>query len=385
MVNTAYFDNAATTFPKPEIVYDFMNSYYRTNGVNIGRGKYAMASGAKGIVDETRLLLLKLFHCENKKVVFTPSATEALNIIIQGLSIPKGSNVYVTPFEHNAVTRVLNYLVKKSNVNIHELIVDSSSYAYDIQKIKEQFIHTKPDAVIMTHASNVCGIVSPVVELCGLAKLHGAYTVVDMSQTAGLVDMNLSNENVDFAVFAGHKTLYGPFGIAGFITSGQITLEPLLYGGTGSDSGNPEVPKDLPQRYEVGSQNILAIAGLNAALNWIESIGIEKIYQVEQINHHKLISMLKSYDNIKIVGYNEQINSIGVVSCVFKGYSADSIGQVLSEHNIAVRTGLHCAPIAHKFLHTYPAGTVRFSVGYFNSDDDFERLKMALNYIEDNS
>lgn len=385
MSQIAYFDNAATTFPKPKSVYEYMDSFYRTTGVNMDRGKYALTQGAENITDETRLLLLKLFNSKNKKVVFTPSATEALNVIIQGLPIFDGSNIYVTPFEHNAVTRVLYFLHKSININIIELKVDPKTFSYDLKGIRAQFVHNKPHVVIMSHASNVCGLIAPVFEISNLAKKYDAITVIDMSQTAGLIKSDMSSDNIDFAVFAGHKTLYGPFGIAGFITSGRVKIKPLLYGGTGTDSGNPELPDELPKRYEVGSQNILSIAGLNAALKWIDEVGMLNISKKEKENHQRLLEMFQSFSNIKLIGYNTQVDSIGVVSVIFDGYSPDNIGEVLSQNNVAVRTGLHCAPSAHRFLKTYPAGTVRFSVGFFNNDVDFEILKAALDYIAANS
>ena len=200
MSQIAYFDNAATTFPKPKSVYEYMDSFYRTTGVNMDRGKYALTQGAENITDETRLLLLKLFNSKNKKVVFTPSATEALNVIIQGLPIFDGSNIYVTPFEHNAVTRVLYFLHKSININIIELKVDPKTFSYDLKGIRAQFVHNKPHVVIMSHASNVCGLIAPVFEISNLAKKYDAITVIDMSQTAGLIKSDMSSDNIDFAV-----------------------------------------------------------------------------------------------------------------------------------------------------------------------------------------
>ena len=175
-------------------------------------------------------------------------------------------------------------------------------------------------------------------------------------------------------------------GLGGFICDPNTKLEPLIYGGTGVDSANPNLPDSIPERYEAGTQNLPAIAGLNAALKWMCDIGIDNIYKKEQANHRSLLDVLTKYDNIKtIFTPQNKAQSIGVVSCVFNGYGSDSIGQVLSNRDIAVRTGLHCAPNAHRYMETFPAGTVRFSVGYFNVDKDFEQLKEALDYIHENS
>jgi len=377
----AYFNNAATTFPKPEEVYSFVDKYYRETGINSGRGQNNSASK---LTQDTRNLMMELFHCPAKKVVFTPSATEAINIILQGLSISDNFNIYVSPFEHNAVTRVLNYLQGLYKLNIITLSVTERELTYDLEKIKYQFAENRPNIVIMSHASNVCGVVAPIYDICTMSHQYGSINVVDMCQTAGLINMDLSSNIYDFGVFAGHKTLYATFGIAGFICNGDIKLKPLIYGGTGIDSANPNVPDTIPERYEVGSQNIMAIAGLNAALNWIKKTGIDRIYAKEKENHKKLFALLSKYKNIRIIAPSDAADAVGVVSCVFDGYSSDNIGQTLGEQGVEVRTGLHCAPFAHQFLGTFPAGTVRFSVSYFNTDDDFVKLGQALDYIYEN-
>jgi len=381
----AYFDNAATTFPKPESVYTYMDSYYRSYGVNVGRGQNKLAYKATGMIDETRQLLLKLFYCQNKKIVFSPSSTEALNVLIQGQEYFDGCNIYISPFEHNSVTRVLHHLESQYKIKVHQLSVDRKTLSYDAEKIRTQFLKNKPNFVMVSHASNVCGLIAPIEMICSLAKQYEATTIVDMSQTAGLINTDLSSNDIDFAVFAGHKTLYGPFGISGFITKDSKLPKPLIYGGTGIESANQDLPAQLPARFEAGSVNVAALAGLNASLKWISEIGISELFKKEQINHQRLIETLSAHSNIQIIGSENARQSIGIVSCVFDGYSPDSIGQVLSENNVATRTGLHCSPFAHKFLGTFPAGTVRFSASYFTTEDDFVQLNGALDFIEENS
>ncbi|MDD2246585.1 MAG: aminotransferase class V-fold PLP-dependent enzyme [Proteiniphilum sp.] len=381
MNNTAYFDNAATTFPKPEAVYAFMDSFYRECGVNVGRGQHKLATKASALVAETRSLILNMLHCPNKKVVFTHTATEALNIILRGVSLADKQNVYISPFEHNAVTRVLAHLQAIYDISLHQLAVDKKTLLYDLDEIKGQFSEDKPSLVVISHASNVCGLLAPISEICGMAKRYEAITVIDMCQTAGLVDTDLSCNIIDFAVFAGHKTMYGPLGVAGFVTNDRITPAPLLYGGTGVDSANQSLPQTIPERYEVASPNIMAIAGLNAAMKWLNETGIENVFRCEKENHEILLSTLQQYSNVKIIGDGRADEMIGVVSCLFDGYSSDDIGHVLNNHDVAVRTGLHCAPFAHRFLGTFPAGTVRFSVGYFNTEEDFTKLDDALSLI----
>jgi selenocysteine lyase/cysteine desulfurase len=265
------------------------------------------------------------------------------------------------------------------------LAVDKASFIYDLEKIKYQFAETPPNLVVVSHASNVCGVIAPVAEIAALAKRHGAVFVIDMCQTMGLVDTDLSGSDVDYAVFAGHKTLYAPLGVAGFVCSAETELKPLMFGGTGVDSASRALPETVPERFEVGSPNVMAIAGLNAALKWSKGTGINSIFKTEQHNHSRLLEVLSGFRNIKLVLPINITNTIGVVSCVFDGYVSDSIGQVLAEKNVAVRTGLHCAPDAHRFLGTFPAGTVRFSVSYFNTDSDFETLTNALIYINNNT
>lgn len=380
----AYFDNAATTYPKPESVYDFTDMFYRECGVNVGRGQHKLASKASALVRETRELILELFHCPAKKVVFTHTATEAINFVLRGLPVNNKYTVYISPFEHNAVTRVLYHLQSMYDIQVETLCFDKATMTYNFPRIRNQFAEKKPNWMVVSHASNVCGVVSPIKELCHLSKEFGAINLIDMCQTAGLVDADLSGEDIDFAVFAGHKTLYSPLGIAGVVSSFAIKPQPLLFGGTGVDSANQALPESVPERYEVASPDIAAIAGLNASLKWIKKTGIQNIYEKEQENYKRLVELLSRYENIKIIDTID-VKSIGVVSCLFEGYGSDSIGQILSEQNVAVRTGLHCAPTAHKFIGTFPAGTVRFSVSYFNSDEDFDVLEAALDYIELNS
>lgn len=380
----AYFDNAATTYPKPESVYDFTDRFYRECGVNVGRGQHKLASKASALVQETRELILELFHCPAKKVVFTHTATEAINFVLRGLPVNNKYTVYISPFEHNAVTRVLYHLQSMYDIQVETLCFDKATMTYNFPRIRNQFAEKKPNWMVVSHASNVCGVVSPIKELCHLSKEFGAINLIDMCQTAGLVDADLSGEDIDFAVFAGHKTLYSPLGIAGVVSSFAIKPQPLLFGGTGVDSANQALPESVPERYEVASPDIAAIAGLNASLKWIKKTGIQNIYEKEQENFKRLVELLSRYENIKIIDTID-VESIGVVSCLFEGYGSDSIGQILSEQNVAVRTGLHCAPTAHKFIGTFPAGTVRFSVSYFNSDEDFDVLEAALDYIELNS
>lgn len=205
-----------------------------------------------------------------------------------------------------------------------------------------------------------------------------------MAQTAGIVDCNLGLSTFDFAVFAGHKTMYGPTGISGFVMNPEMKLPAVIFGGTGYESANQDMPESIPEKYEMGTLNIAGVAGLNAAIDWIQKTSIEVLKTREDVNRQRLLDLLNKYDFIKIIGNNTEREYVGIVSCVIDEISSDSAGSIFAQQGIAVRTGLHCAPLAHQFLGTYPAGTIRFSVNFFTSDDDFEELEKALDYIEDN-
>ena len=375
----AYFDNAATTFPKPEEVYAAMDNATRNFGVTPGRGQHILSAKANRTVENARELILELLHCTNKKAVFTHTATEAINLILNGLHVPEGANVYISPFEHNAVTRTLYHLSKKTEFNLITLSI-KDSYVFDLTEIQKQFADNKPYLLVVSHVSNVFGCVAPVTEIFSIAKKYDAITVLDMCQSAGLFDLQISSDIFDYVVFAGHKTLYGPLGISGFISAFPQKLDPLIFGGTGVHSASQEMPDDLVQ-YEAGSHSSTLASGFEAALLWIRQIGIEHIFQKEQENRQRLIEILNKKDNITIYA---PLKGTGIISCIFDGYSPNEIGQILGE-KIACRTGLQCAPFAHDFIGTFPAGTVRFSVGYFNTQEDFLQLDEMLTYIEDNS
>lgn len=379
----AYFDNAATTFPKPEEVYSYMDRFYRECGASIGRGHYSLSQSTSQMVAETRMLIQELLHCPAKQVVFTPTATFALNIIIQGIILNGAKNIYISPFEHNAVTRTLHYFEEQGKIVVHQLSV-SSDMVYDLERIKYQFDEVRPDFVIVSHASNVCGLIAPIEEIFTLAKKYSAITLADMAQTAGLVDCNIGLSLFDFAVFAGHKTLYGPTGISGFVMNPEIRLPAVYFGGTGYESANQAMPDSIPERFEMGTQNTSGLAGLNAALKWHKKITFDTLWAQEQQHRKRLLDLLSEYWFIRIVGNNQTQDYVGIVSCLIDGISSDSASSIFDRCNIAVRTGLQCAPLAHQFMGTYPAGTVRFSVSYFTTDADFDQLRAALDFIEEN-
>ena len=381
MPETAYFDNAATTFPKPSVVYDYADSFYRNSGGNIGRGGNALAVAAGEIAKAAKSNLKKLYGCPAGEVIFTASATDALNRILLGLNLAKDDVVYCTPFEHNAVTRPLFHLAETASIKIEVLPFDAETFMPRYEEIEEAFTAKAPRLVVMTHASNVCGAVVPVETIARMAKAYGATTVIDMSQTAGLLSLQLSSDLFDFAVFAGHKTLYGPFGIGGFICKRGAKLRPVFFGGNGINSVEQRLPENIVQMEEIGSQNTYAIAGLKASTDWLLEQGLEAIRKIEMENRDRLLECLRAAESCSLIGEGMECERIGVVSALFDGYSPDEGEMVLGRCGVAVRSGIQCAPYAHRFLGTLPSGTIRFSVSALTGDLEFDALERALDAI----
>lgn len=381
MADVAYFDNAATTFPKPECVYDFADSFYRNQGGNIGRGGNALAVAAGGVSNEAKDNLRKMYGCPASEVVFTASATDALNRILLGLGLEAGDAVYLTPFEHNAVTRPLNHLATSTGVTLHVMPFDHESLLPKLDELEVAFQAAKPKLVVMTHASNVCGAVVPIEQIARMAKTYGATVVLDMSQTAGLLSLDLASDLYDYAVFAGHKTLYGVFGVGGFICKRGASLNPVFFGGNGINSIEQRMPDNIVQMEEIGSQNTYAIAALKASTDWILDQGIEQVRKAEAANTRCLLELLGSKEFVTVVGNATECERIGVVSALFDSYSPDEGEMVLGRCGVAVRSGIQCAPYAHRFLCTLPAGAIRFSISALTSEGDFKALEAALEQI----
>lgn len=377
-----YLDNAATTFPKPDSVYEIMDQVNRNGAVNAGRGAYKLAKEASKLIDETKIMLRQLVHADiSAGVVFSPSITIALNQIVHGLPLRNNAVVYVSPFEHNAVARSIHSIAGKKNLLVKEIPINGD-FEIDIERMKYEFAKDKPEAVFCTHISNVTGYILPVDEIFYEAKRYGSITVLDTAQSLGLIDVNVDRIPADIIAFAGHKTLYGPFGIGGFINVPGLPLEVFISGGTGSDSLNLDMPSGHEAKYEAASQNIVAIAGLNAALN---AINLERCFMHEKSITEYLIEKLTSIKGITLYLPKNLEAHVGIVSLTVGGINSEDIGLILDEdYDIAVRTGYHCAPFIHKFLKDEGnLGTVRVSIGQFSSTDDVDQLAKALKEIID--
>ena len=379
-----YLDNAATTFPKPECVYDTVDSVQRTIAVNVGRGSYRVAKEAMKIVDETRALLASLVHSEPDRVVFTPSATIAANEIILGLEWSDYKNVYVTPFEHNAIVRPLHIQSEKYGFKLRMLPFDYRTHEPDIDEMKRQFAVAPPDYVFLNAVSNVTGTVIPVDEIAKLAKEYDTLVIVDGSQSLGLIETDLSRSPIDLLIFAGHKNLCASWGIGGFICNCEHLPKPVLAGGTGSDSLNPEMSGGIPAAFEFASQNIIAIASLDASLKWLGETGIDNIRKRKDELISRLISGLSELGAILYLPY-EGCRHTSVLSFNLQGYEAGEVGMILNEDfDIAVRTGYHCAPFVHELLGTTRTkGTVRVSPGFFNTEADIDALIHAVKELSE--
>lgn len=378
-----YLDNAATTFPKPAVVYDAMDKQNREGAINAGRGSYKLAQQASRLITETKNQIRNLVYTDNTTaVIFTPSVTVAMNQIINGLEIRENAVLYVSPYEHNAVARTINELAKKKTIKIKELPLNPESYEIDIAKMKYEFIKDKPDVVFCTHVSNVTGYVLPIKEIFSEAKRYNSVTVLDSAQSLGLISVRSDLINADIIAFAGHKTLYGPFGIGGFVNVGNIPLNVFITGGTGSDSLNLEMPDGKEAKFEASSINIVAVAGLNAAL---KDLNQEKILEDEIYLTKYLLDRLSCVKNVKLSIPLGNDNHVGIASFTVDGISSEDIGTILDEDfNIAVRTGYHCAPYIHKYIKSEKShGTVRVGLGQFSTVEDIDRLISALKEIVD--
>lgn len=378
-----YLDNAATTFPKPPEVTNAMLKCMQEYAVNSGRGVYASAHKADNMIKETRTLVSDLVGLKKGKTIFSPSITVALNQIIQGLEWKKGDIAYVTPFEHNSVVRPLEFVSKNFGVTIKKLpVIFDGDFRYDLGMISELFLMYPPRVLIATHVSNVTGAITPLRSLLELSKEFNAVTVVDGAQGAALLPLDGMDNLVDFYAFSGHKSLYGPFGVAGFITNSSQPLKPLLHGGTGSHSENKEMPDEPPFAYEPGSHNIVSIAGLNAACKWLQETSPQAVLSHERTLVSTLLDSVESMQHVKTYGEFKSDTATGIISINVENYLSQEVAMVLEQkHGIQVRAGFHCAPSSHEFLGTQRAGTVRISFGYYNSENEVQELISCLEQL----
>jgi len=376
-----YLDNAATTFPKPECVYTAMDTMARTAAVNAGRGAYRAARDAGALIGEVRDMLTSLVDArEQASVVLGPSVTVVLNQVINGLHWTAGSVAYVSPYEHNAVLRPLELLRNKYGFRVIELPL-AADLSIDLQKTAELFTLEPPTFVAMTAISNTTGYILPCREVFSLAKKYKAFTLMDGAQAVGLLKLHFAQLKADVLTFAGHKTLYGPFGIAGCYVKNGVDFDVTISGGTGSRSLSLEMPNRMPDKLECASKDIVAIAGLYASLKWL---GTVRPLKSEQELTAYLISGLESIPGIHIYRAPSPDKQAGVVSFNLDGFTCGETAAILDDRcDTAVRAGHHCAALIHKYFDNERfKGTVRASVGYFTTKEDIDTLLNTLKSID---
>ncbi|WP_273061209.1 aminotransferase class V-fold PLP-dependent enzyme [Colibacter massiliensis] len=378
-----YLDNAATTFPKPAVVPDAMSDFIKNHGVNINRGSYAPAYDMEELVFNTRRRLADLFGGKDvKNVIFTQNVTMSLNMVIKGL-FGKTDHLLVSAMEHNAVMRPIVQLSHDG------LTFDRIPCAVDgtlISSEMERIVRPETKAIIMTHASNVCGTVMPLAEVGAFCKKHNLLFIVDSAQTAGTLPIDMKTMHIDVLCFTGHKGLLGPQGIGGFVLSDEVAkaMTPLIAGGTGSLSHSEEMPDFLPDKFESGTMNLPGIVGLHAALKFLDETGMTAIHQKEMALAEQFLAGIAAVKHIHLAGKQSLADRTAVISVASTTMDNAKLAVRLeSEYGILTRVGLHCAPSAHKTLQTFPSGTVRFSFGYFNTESEIDTAVKALHAICD--
>ncbi|MBN1969803.1 MAG: aminotransferase class V-fold PLP-dependent enzyme [Candidatus Delongbacteria bacterium] len=378
-----YFDNAATSFPKPESVYDAVNFYMKNIGGNSGRSGHRLAVESGRIIFETRLKIADYFGISNPmNVIFTLNCTHALNYSIFGL-IEKGDTVICSNMEHNSVIRPLRDLEKRGYIDLNT-IPSFQNGMINLDNLENILKIKKPGIVVFNHASNVNGTVQEAKKIISLCKKYNFSTIMDCAQSAGIFDFD--DLKADIFCFAGHKGFYGPTGTGGIVISDDFDIQrikPHVFGGTGSLSEKEFQPDFFPDKLESGTMNISGIAGLSAGMDFIKKIGSK------EISKHKMKlqdHFIRNIENIpEITHYNSTNSMCGVISFNVKNKSCSEVSQKLSDDfNIMSRAGLHCGPMAHKTLGSFPNGTVRFSFNVFNTEEEIDFSIKALKNIISN-
>jgi len=399
MKENHYFDNAATTWPKPEPVYAFMDTFFRSNGVNPGRAGHQMGVEAEAMVTQTRSLLAQFFGFGGgaERVVFSQNATDSLNMALFGLVEP-GDHLVITRLEHNSVLRPANHLEREQAVTVTRVAGDAQGYV-DPDEIRRAI---RPDtrAVVVNHASNVLGAVQDLDAIGKVVAETQALFIVDTCQTAGVLPIDMNALNIDLLVFTGHKGLFGPMGIGGLVVGEAVELKAPRVGGTGVDSISPFQPDDYPYRLEAGTPNVPGIAGLNAAQKWFAELGrggngadlshaeacrkaLAEIHAAENAHAGRLAGAMREMDGVTVYGPAGNGPRVATLSVNFAGLPADQAGAMLdADHGVCVRAGLHCAPLVHEDRGTVAQnGAVRFSPGYFTDEEDMEMALAAAGEI----
>jgi cysteine desulfurase family protein len=375
-----YLDNAATSWPKPESVYQTMGDFLRTKGGNPGRGSHSLAFAGMEAVEETRMLAARLINAPKKeRVIFTFNCTDALNLGLKGL-LRQGNHVITSCIEHNSVARPLNKLAHQG-VKVTKIPPSKETGVVAAQDIEEA-ITKDTRLVVITHASNVTGIVQPIEAYGAIVRKHGLILMVDAAQTAGQFPIDVQSGNIDLLACSGHKGLFGPPGTGVLYIGDRAELDSIREGGTGSQSEIEEQPTALPYRFESGTLNSVGIGGLGAGLKYIFAEGLDKIHNHERYLTERLMDGMLHIPGVIAYSFKDRANQAHVVSFNIEGYEPGEVGAILDQtFDIKARTGLHCAPAAHRTLGTFPLGTIRLSPGYFNTVEEIDMTLQALERI----
>ena len=376
-----YLDNAATTYPKPLEVYDFMYEFYKKNGVNPGRSGYDMALETEEVVNATRKKLTDFFNgTDPDHLTFSYNASDSLNMIIGGM-LEHGDHVITSNVEHNSVLRPLYHKKYDGEIDVTYIPFDSKGYI-DPDDVKKAF-RKNTKMVILNHGSNVIGTIQPVAEIGKYCRESGIYFVIDASQTAGAIKIDVKEMYIDVVAFTGHKCLMGPTGIGGSYIGEDVEIKGTRYGGTGVRSAYPFHLEEFPYRMECGTLNIVGIAGLLAGQKWIEKEGMENLHNKEMKLWDKLRKGLAEIDKVTMYCADSTENHNAVLSFNVEGWDAGNVGTMLDvDYNIACRTGLQCAPLVHVQLGTDKIhGTVRLSIGAFNTEEHIDKAIEAVKSI----
>ena len=375
-----YLDNAATSFPKPEVVYRELQDYLRRDGANPGRGGHQWAVRVEKTLDDTRSLLARFFGMDDyRRVIFTLNGTDSLNMAIKGVVRP-GDHVVTSLLEHNSVSRPLKQLESDGIISLTQLPFSQEGFI-DPDDFRRA-LTSRTRLVVLLHASNVLGTMQPVAEVGGICRRHQALFLVDAAQTAGILPIDMQGMQIDLLAFPGHKAMFGPPGTGVLLVGHRVQPVPWREGGTGFDSEDPVQPRQLPYLLEGGTPNTLGVAALRAGLRFVTGEGLDRIRDHEQRLLTRLIESLRDNPKIRLYGSLDLSRRVGSLALNREGYTASEVGMILDNaFEIAVRPGLHCAPYLHRELGTAPEGAIRISPGYFNTEDDIERCLSALEQL----
>ncbi len=374
-----YLDNAATSWPKPELVYETLGSFLRHSGANPGRSGHRMAVSAAGTIDRTRARLAALFNAPApERVIFTLNATDALNFALKGV-LSAGDHAVSTMMEHNSVRRPLRAMEAQG---VATTKVPANPEGFVSPDDIREALRPNTQLIALTHASNVNGALQPIADVAEIARDHGALLLVDGAQTAGTVQIDMAHLGIDLLAIPGHKALMGPPGTGALLLGDRVDLDELntvREGGTGGNSEEDTQPRELPARYEAGTHNTVGIAALGAALDVLSDIGFDEAGQHELDMTFRLIEGLVGQEGVNVLNPNDTSRHVAVVSITVDGWEPAEFGATLdSAFDIACRTGLHCAPEACQALGAFPLGTIRLSPGYWTTPDEIDQAVHAV-------